>query len=540
MLSPVQHRGRSSRDHGTEISSGSLRGYDKKLDGEAAEVEAFISQGDSAKVAWLRLLCEGAGGKVFAKRVMRLLRTNLLSIQDIQSMKSEGTPQQAKVGVLEKAGLSRVEAMLLLVHMEAFGPLYPCTRSGENDGIASILNCFVFQGSIFVTEEVLGHLLLRLSLEEIGRIGGTCKAFNGKIRHKDMNAIFQHKCSTYGISKTLVPTSWRELMKEACDFSSNVVRSGLQLLEPVLRYGTLKTTGNSFEFSLPVSYSIPRDPVFNPPRWSIGHHASLLAPCPKILASLTVWCVAVPFFRSSENSFGEPLSCTFERVLNSNLGWNGYEGCGGMSERQGESEDDNITLLVNQRIEDFMQGNNMPGPFQSHPELTTATETAFEVYNKAIVTAMIKRTTSVLECCRLSASETFEHMVQCLSGDALGDVLRVNQEEFQGLDAAIHFKCPIPINTRNARNTFVRRMMEAVGQKINPEYTASRNTAATEIEGVEEGKRGIMPNGRVDFHSNIYRVNNEVHLRGVAPWTWESPFTPPIMATTHLGRCLVC
>ena len=504
MLSPVQHRGRSSRDHGTEISSGSLRGYDKKLDGEAAEVEAFISQGDSAKVAWLRLLCEGAGGKVFAKRVMRLLRTNLLSIQDIQSMKSEGTPQQAKVGVLEKAGLSRVEAMLLLVHMEAFGPLYPCTRSGENDGIASILNCFVFQGSIFVTEEVLGHLLLRLSLEEIGRIGGTCKAFNGKIRHKDMNAIFQHKCSTYGISKTLVPTSWRELMKEACDFSSNVVRSGLQLLEPVLRYGTLKTTGNSFEFSLPVSYSIPRDPVFNPPRWSIGHHASLLAPCPKILASLTVWCVAVPFFRSSENSFGEPLSCTFERVLNRNLGWNGYEGCGGMSERQDESKDDNITLLVNQRIEDFMQGNNMPGPFQSHPELTTATETAFEVYNKAIVTAMIKRTTSVLECCRLSASETFEHMVQCLSGDALGDVLRVNQEEFQGLDAAIHFKCPIPINTR-----------------------------------IEEGKRGIVPNDQVDFHSNIYRVNNEVHLRDVTPWTWESPFTPPIMATTHLGRCLV-
>lgn len=67
-------------------------------------------------------------------------------------------------------------------------------------------------------------------------------------------------------------------MKEACNFSSNVVRSGLQLLEPVLRYGQLKTTGNSFEFSLPVSYSIPRDPDFNPPRWSIGHHASLLVP----------------------------------------------------------------------------------------------------------------------------------------------------------------------------------------------------------------------------------------------------------------------
>lgn len=114
-----------------------------------------------------------------------------------------------------------------------------------------------------------------------------------------------------------------------------------------------------------------------------------------------------------------------------------------MSERQGESEDDNITLLVNQRIEDFMQGNTIPGPFQSHPELTTATEAVFDVYNKAIVTAMIKRTASVLECCRLSASETFEHMGQCLNGDALDDALRDNQEEFQGLDAAIHFKCPI-------------------------------------------------------------------------------------------------
>ena len=40
----------------------------------------------------------------------------------------------------------------------------------------------------------------------------------------------------------------------------------------------------------------------------------------------------------------------------------------------------------------------------------------------------------------------------------------------------------------------------------------------------------------VQCFSNMYSQHNRTHLRGVAPWTWESPFTPEIEPYLGFGH----
>ena len=107
-----------------------------------------MQQGDTAEVAKLRVVCEGAGGSVYARRVVPLLRTNLLTVTDIQNRGPESTGEgdaaasrsrKAKAMCrLLAAGLTQVEAGLLLLHLEMLN---------DRQDVSIIASCVVPQCS---------------------------------------------------------------------------------------------------------------------------------------------------------------------------------------------------------------------------------------------------------------------------------------------------------------------------------------------------------------------------------------------------------
>ena len=114
------------------------------------------------------------------------------------------------------AGLTKVEAGLLLVHVEmlgggtrhstaldssdAYGDAVRAARiehAGRGrDSIAGEcrqgdLNCSVMNGEIFLTDCILDNILSRLPLASLGRLACMCKAFDGVMRASVFGFVFQ-------------------------------------------------------------------------------------------------------------------------------------------------------------------------------------------------------------------------------------------------------------------------------------------------------------------------------------------------------------
>jgi hypothetical protein len=110
------------------------------------------------------------------------------------------------------AGLTKVEAGLLLVHVEILGGgtvFESSDASGDavraarieqtgrgRDSIAGEcrqgeLNCSVMNGQIFLTDCILDNILSRLPLASLGRLACMCKAFDGVMRASVFGFVFQ-------------------------------------------------------------------------------------------------------------------------------------------------------------------------------------------------------------------------------------------------------------------------------------------------------------------------------------------------------------
>lgn len=275
---------------------------------------------------------------------MQLLRTNMLSLSDLKgdlcTRESGGlagdcdganvTDAGKAVAMLrlQAAGLTEVEACLLILHLEtAWGRYNKATAAdgawgGARDGSGGVA---LFEGRVSMVTDVLEMLLYRLSLPAMGRLCSTSKEMHALFNDVGIRAPFRRHAARFGISQSLVPVSWQRLLKTGVGFASSVVAAARELLAPVLALGHLKHTRNGIVFTLPVSRFAAHDAVID--RWRIGHEAprTHVEPVPQMRAAVTVWCTAVPFCRSKENRYGDPLTAAFEQVLQGMQGWSPYE-----------------------------------------------------------------------------------------------------------------------------------------------------------------------------------------------------------------------
>lgn len=70
-------------------------------------------------------------------------------------------------------------------------------------------------------------------LQALGRLSRTATSFHYSIGHKHFGLAFQRHASALGISHTLVPSSWKKLIRGGVVVTSSVLQAAFVLLHPV-------------------------------------------------------------------------------------------------------------------------------------------------------------------------------------------------------------------------------------------------------------------------------------------------------------------